>query len=101
MKDMKAEDEALKKYIEKCRIEKWFEEAMDLARRSIEDELNEATEDGQIMREIAEDLRELEREIASEGQKLAWSILQPKPRQNPKAKLNGTKKILRSADSRH
>lgn len=65
-------------YVEKCRLEKWFEGAMDLAKRSVEDEANEETESGERMKEAAMELESREEEIASKAREAALEQLRSK-----------------------
>jgi nuclear pore complex protein Nup133 len=90
LKDMQAEDQSLKDYIDKCRLEKWFEGALDLAKRDVQEEAHRETEDGEIMTRVAQKLREKEEMIAAEGRKAAMEMLRAKPRYKPKPKLNGS-----------
>jgi nuclear pore complex protein Nup133 len=90
LKDMRAEDETLNNYIEKSRLEKWFEGALDLAKRDVQDEVNEETEEGEAMKEMAKQVYEMEQRIASDGRQAAIDMLQSKPRYKAKSKLNGS-----------
>jgi nuclear pore complex protein Nup133 len=90
LKDMQAEDEFLKHYIEKCRLEKWFEGALDLAKRDVQEEMHEEMEEGKAMKEIAKQLHETEQEIALKGEKAAMDMLRSKPRYKARPKLNGS-----------
>jgi hypothetical protein len=90
LKDMRAEDESLKQYIEKSRLEKWFEAAFDLAKRDVEDEVNDETEEGEGMKEMAKQVHEMEQKIASDGRQAAIDMLRSKPRYKAKSKLNGS-----------
>ena len=88
-KDMQAEDAALSMYIEKCQLGKWYEGALDAAKRDVMEEVNEETDGGEKMRRAAERLQEREREIAETERRKAESLLHSKPRYKPKAKLDG------------
>jgi hypothetical protein len=90
LKDMRAEDEALNQYIEKSRLEKWFEAALDLAKRDVQDEVNEEMEEGEAMKEMAKQVYEMEQKIASDGRQAAIDMLRSKPRYKAKSKLNGS-----------
>jgi len=90
LKDMRAEDETLNQYIEKSRLEKWFEAALDLAKRDVQDEVNEEMEEGEAMKEMAKQVYEMEQKIASDGRQAAIDMLRSKPRYKAKSKLNGS-----------
>lgn len=87
-KDMQAEDQALAMYIETCQLEKWYQAALDLAKRDVMEEVNEETEDGQKMRRVAAKLTEIEKQISQNERNKAESLLHSKPRYKPKAKLD-------------
>ena len=78
--DMRAEDAALKTYIESCRLGKWFEGALDLARRSVEEEKKAEEEGKRGLKEVAERLREIEGEIEERERAVAREMLRSKPR---------------------
>ncbi len=90
LKDMQAEDDALRHYIEKSRLEKWFGGAFDLAKRDVQDEVNEETEESEAMKEMAKLVFETEQKIASDGRQAAIDMLRSKPRYKAKSKLNGS-----------
>jgi nuclear pore complex protein Nup133 len=90
LRDMRAEDEVLKQYIEKCRLEKWFDGAFDLAKRDVQEEMNEETQEGKAMKEMAQQVHEMEQKIASDGGKAAMDMLRSKPRYKARPKLNGS-----------
>lgn len=90
LKDMRAEDETLNQYIEKSRLEKWFEGALDLAKRDVQDEVSDETEEGEAMKEMAKQVYEMEQKIASDGRQAAIDMLRSKPRYKAKSKLNGS-----------
>jgi nuclear pore complex protein Nup133 len=94
---MKAEDAELKHYIEKCRLDKWFEGAFDLAKQSVKDELNEQTEGGINMQEIADELEREEERISAASNKAARELLLSKPRYKPRVKLSGSMAGFRSS----
>ena len=77
---MQGEDESLRHYIEKSRLEKWFEGALDLAKRDVQDEANAETEEGDTMKEMAKQVYEMEQKIASDGRQAAIDMLRSKPR---------------------
>lgn len=89
-KDMQAEDEALSRYIETCQMEKWYQAALDLAKRDVMEEVNEETEDGEKMQGVAAKLAEIESQIAQNERNKAESLLHSKPRYKHKAKLDGS-----------
>jgi len=90
LKDMQAEDDSLRRYIEKSRLEKWFEGAFDLAKRDVQDEVNEEMEESEAMKEMAKQVFKMEQTIASDGRQAAIDILRSKPRYKAKSKLNGS-----------
>jgi nuclear pore complex protein Nup133 len=87
-KDMRAEDEALSKYIETCQLEKWYQAALDLAKHDVMEEVNEETDDGEKMRRVAEKLTEIENQISRNERKKAESLLHSKQRYKPKPRLD-------------
>jgi len=86
MKDMQVEDNSLKPYIEKCRLDKWHQGTLDLATSDFRDEVAEETADGEQMRQAARKLSELEKGITKDEKSKAESLLQSKPRYKPKPK---------------
>lgn len=94
---MKSEDAELKHYIDKCRLDKWFEGAFDLAKQSVQDELNEETEGGINMQEIADELEREEERISAASNKAAMEMLHSKPRYRPRAKLSSSVAGFRSS----
>ena len=88
MKDMQDEDDALKPYIDACRLSKWYQSALDLAKQDFADELNEETNDGERMRQIAQKLLDIEKGIKDSEQEKAEGLLHSKPRYKPKAKAS-------------
>jgi nuclear pore complex protein Nup133 len=97
LKDMQAENDLLKHYVDKCRLEKWFEGTLDLANRDFVEEVNEETEDGKVMQQVAKNLREMEDRIASAERQHAVEMLRSKPRYKARPKLNGSVGLLRSS----
>jgi hypothetical protein len=85
---MGAEDDQLKEYIDKFRLQQWFEAALDLAKQDVETEANEETERGKVMMDVAARLKEMEDKIASDGRKAALELLKSKPRYVYKAKVS-------------
>jgi nuclear pore complex protein Nup133 len=96
-KDMQAEDEALARFIETCQLEKWYQAALDLAKRDVMEEINEETEDGEKMQEIADKLMDIEKQIAKNERSKAETILHSKPRYKPGTKLDGSVGNFRSS----
>lgn len=78
--DMAAEDAALRGYVEGCRLGKWFEGALDLARRAVEEEAAAEAEGKKGMEEVARRLREIEAEIEGRERVAAREMLRSKPR---------------------
>ena len=85
---MQAEDAALSRYIKTCQLEKWYQAALDLAKRDVIEEVNEETDDGGKMRQIAAKLAEIEKRISRNERDKAESLLHSNPRYKPKAKLD-------------
>ena len=96
-RDMQAEDDALSRFIETCQLEKWYQAALDLAKRDVMEDINEETENGGKMKNIAAKLDEIERQIAKNEKIKAESALHSKPRYPHKAKLGGSVGNLRSS----
>jgi nuclear pore complex protein Nup133 len=90
MKDMEVEDDALKPYIATCRLDKWYQGALDLARQDYEEEIAEETDDGRRMKQVEDQLAQVEGDIAEKERAKAETLLHSKPRYKPKAKLNGS-----------
>jgi nuclear pore complex protein Nup133 len=97
MQDMIMEDEALKPLIERSRLEDWFNTAMTQARDDWEAELNEETDNGGRMEEVAAKLDGLEEAIRERETKRADDLLFLKPRYKPKARMNGSVQTFRSS----
>ncbi|RFU29686.1 hypothetical protein B7463_g6664, partial [Scytalidium lignicola] len=97
MKDMQSEDDALKPFIETCRLEKWYHGAMDLAKQDFTEEVTDETNDGEMMRRVAEQLKEIESSISEKEQQAASSLLYSKPRYKMNAKSDYTLGSSRSS----
>lgn len=80
LSDLAAEDVTLREYMTHHRLQKWFEGALDLARRSVEGEKKEKEEGERGMREVAERLGEIEREIEERERGVAREMLRCRPR---------------------
>ncbi|KAE8445276.1 hypothetical protein EG329_013514 [Mollisiaceae sp. DMI_Dod_QoI] len=89
MEEMLVEDDALKPLLEKCRLDQWYQSALVQAKEDYEAELNEETDDGSRMNQIAAKLADLEEGIKESEMKKAESLLHSKVRYKPKAKANG------------
>lgn len=63
LKDMQTEDHALKPFVEKCRLENWYQSALDLAKVDFAEEVDAETDDGGNMREVAQTLEDIEAQI--------------------------------------
>ncbi len=96
-RDMEIEEDALKPLIEKCRLEKWFESALDQANRDFEEVLAEETDAGRNMIGAAERLEDIEREIKEKVKEDAERKLHRKPRYQPAKKMNGSMRKFRSS----
>jgi nuclear pore complex protein Nup133 len=97
-KDMQAEDEALSRYIETCQLEKWYQAALDLAKRDIMEEVHEETEDGEKMQRVAANLVEIESQINQNERDKAESLLHSKLRYKPKSKLDRSLSHFRASN---
>jgi nuclear pore complex protein Nup133 len=90
MKNMQAERDALRPYLDTSQLEKWCRAALDLARDDFRREVDAETDEGQSMRLAALKLQEIEEGIAQREQDTARAALQSKPRPKRKAKLDGS-----------
>lgn len=77
---MQAEDATLRGYVESCRLAKWFDGALDLAKRSVVEEAKAEEEEKKGMEEVARRLREIEDEIEERERAAAREMLRSKPR---------------------
>lgn len=80
LSDLAAEDNALKSYITHARLGKWFEGALDRAKRSVEEEKKEKEEGEKGLRDVAERLKEIEVEIEERERGIAREMLRCRPR---------------------
>jgi nuclear pore complex protein Nup133 len=96
LRDMQAENDMLRHYVDKCRLEKWFEGTLDLANRDFVEEVNEETEDGKVMQQVARKLKEMEAQIARAEQRHAVEMLRSKPRFRARPKAGGSVGFSRS-----
>ncbi|KFY63297.1 hypothetical protein V496_04035 [Pseudogymnoascus sp. VKM F-4515 (FW-2607)] len=80
LSDLSSEDNTLKSYITHARLGKWFEGALDLAKRSVEDEKKEKEEGERGLQEVAERLKEIEAEIEERERGVAREMLRCRPR---------------------
>ena len=87
-RDMELEDDALRPLMEKCRLEKWFESALDQANRDFEEVLAEETDVGKNMIGAAGRLEDIERDIKERVKEDAERKLHGKPRYQPAKKIN-------------
>lgn len=69
MKDMEAEDQILQSYIKKHRLDMWFDQTLNMAKRDVEAEMNEVTATGQKMLKAAEELQKIEMAIRKPDEK--------------------------------
>lgn len=90
LRDMEAEDSSLKPMIEKCRLEKWYESALEQAKRDFEEDLAEETDDGKNMIFAAERLEGIERDIKERGNANAYGKLHEKQEGRPKKRKNSS-----------
>ena len=90
MADMSVEDDALEQYIETCRLDKWHQTALDLAKQDYDEEIAEKTDDGKRLNEAEKRLEEIEADIEKKEQVKASSLLHSKLRYKPKFRLNGS-----------
>jgi nuclear pore complex protein Nup133 len=91
MKDMQAEDDRLKPFVQRCRLEKWYQGALDLAKQDFTSEVDEETDDGKRMARAADRLREIEKAISEGERSKADGLLhRPSPaKAKAKAKSRG------------
>ena len=89
MRDMQVEDAALKPFIETCRLDKWFQSALELSKEDFKKELDEQTDDGEKMRQAEQMLAGIEARIKENELRKADSLLHSQPRHKPRAKING------------
>lgn len=75
LKDMQTEDDALKPYVETCRLEKWYQSALDLAKQDFADEVDEETDDGEKMLGVAQTLQRIEIQIKEKERSAAQKAL--------------------------
>jgi nuclear pore complex protein Nup133 len=86
---MRAEDGDLQRYIDKCQLEKWWEEACDLANRDVQEELDTETAASAVMDQVAEKVSQMELQMASDSMNHAVEMLQAKPRYKTRSQLLG------------
>ncbi|KAM3072879.1 hypothetical protein ACMFMF_007207 [Clarireedia jacksonii] len=92
MGDMQSEDDLLKPYIDTCRLEKWHQGALDLARQDFREEVEQKTNEGGDAKKAAEMLEDIEKRIANDERERAEGLLLLKPRvraKRPGLKLEG------------
>jgi hypothetical protein len=87
--DMKAEDKKLKHYMDKCRLGKWFEGTLDLAKRNVQAEAAEELESSEAMQGAAKMLADIEDDLAEKQKADALKALKSKPRIR-RVKMNGS-----------
>jgi len=97
IKNMKAERDVLKPFIETSQLNKWSVAALDLAKDDYRKELDAETDNGVEMGFAASKLKEIEKRIAEGVQEDAQTSLQSKTRPRRKAKLDGTVAKFRSS----
>jgi nuclear pore complex protein Nup133 len=78
MKDMQVEDDRLKPFVQKSRLEKWYQGALDLAKQDFAMEVDEETNDAKRLARAASRLREIEARIV-EGERSAAEGLLHRP----------------------
>ncbi|KAI9738532.1 MAG: hypothetical protein M1818_005429 [Claussenomyces sp. TS43310] len=84
LSDMRMEDANLEHHTETCRLQKWFETALDLASQSVAQEANEESESGVAMQEVARELESMEEQIAARSKNTGLNLLRSKPRFKPR-----------------
>ncbi|PQE30489.1 hypothetical protein CJF32_00010252 [Rutstroemia sp. NJR-2017a WRK4] len=102
MGDMQSEDDALKPYINTCRLEKWHQGALDLARQDFRDEVEQETNEGGDMKMAAAALEDMEKSVADNERERAEGFLLSKPRtraKRPVVKFEGRRSGSGSARS--
>ncbi len=95
--DMQVEDDALAPAIKQCRLEHWFQAALELAREDFEAALAHDMEDGPAMGLAEAKLQEAENIIKEKEQKKSEGFLLVKPRYKSKAKINSSLGNFRSS----
>jgi nuclear pore complex protein Nup133 len=80
MGDMQSEDDLLKPYIDTCRLEKWHQGALDLARQDFREEVEQETNEGSDMKMAAAALEHMEKSIADNERERAEGLLLSRPR---------------------
>ncbi|ESZ92355.1 hypothetical protein SBOR_7265 [Sclerotinia borealis F-4128] len=90
MQDYQIEDAELNIYFEAARIEKWHQQALELAKQDFRNEIGAETNEGSVMdREAARTLEDLERSIADNEKGKAEGMLMSKPRHRVRPKFDG------------
>lgn len=89
LKGMQTEDKALLRYVETSRLEKWFQSALDLAKEDFTEEVDEETDDGKKMRDAAQALERIEKQIMENERSSAQKALH-------RGKIDGTGKFRNS-----
>ncbi|KAI9643128.1 hypothetical protein NHQ30_008863 [Ciborinia camelliae] len=90
MRDYQIEDDGLNIYIEAARLEKWHQQAVELAKQDFRNEIGAKTSEGSVMDiEAASLLEELEREIANNEKGRAEGMLLSRPKHRARPKFDG------------
>lgn len=89
MKDMKVEDDQLRPYMQRCRLDKWYQAAVDLAKQDFTAEVDDQTDDGKKMLKAADKLVELEKAIAEKERSAAERLLHAAAPRRSKTRVDG------------
>lgn len=87
MKDMQVEDDQLRPYMQRCRLDKWYQAATDLAKQDFAAEVDDRTDDGEQMLKAADKLREIEKGIAENERSAAARLLHAAGPRRSKSKV--------------
>jgi nuclear pore complex protein Nup133 len=100
MKDMQVEADRLKPSIQKCRLEKWYQGALVLAKQDYTAAVDDQTDDGKRMASAAERLREIEKGIAESVRSKAETELHRPSPVKAKSRVESASSRLRSSTRR-
>jgi nuclear pore complex protein Nup133 len=96
MEDMQAEDVSFKILIDTCRLDRWHQSALELAKAHFEAELAEETDGGNLMRDADDKLEQLEMDIKEKERQNADNLLHSKPKYKAKARLSSAARFRSS-----
>lgn len=88
MQDYQIEDDALVPFLDTARLEKWHQQALELAKQDFRNEIGAVTSEGSTGNKEAENmLEELEKSIRENEKERAEGMLLSRPRFNGKGRL--------------